>query len=80
MLGLANKYTNGDMDSLVKSTKGFFLSVCEDIPRLQSPHPIFDVDEPSSAEFVISVTYTEVALEKVKVKKLLHQTTFRHGH
>ena len=69
MQGLANKYTEGDLDSLVNSMKGSFVSVCEDLPRLQSSHPIFDADEPLPAEFIISVTDTEVALEKVKVNK-----------
>ena len=29
MQGLANKYTNGDMDSLVNSMNGFVVAVCE---------------------------------------------------
>ena len=45
------------------------MSVCEDLPILQSSHPIFDANEPLPAEFFISVTDTEVALEKVKVNK-----------
>ena len=69
MQGLANKYTDGDWDSLVNSINGFFVPVCEDLPRLQSSHPIFAADEPLPAEFIISVTDTEVALEKVKVNK-----------
>ena len=69
MQGLANKYTDGDLDSLVNSMNGFFVSVCEDLPRLQSSHPIFDADEPLPAEFIVSVTDTKVALEKVKVNK-----------
>ena len=64
-----NKYTDGDLDSLVNSMNGFFVSVCEDLPRLLSSHPIFDADEPLPAEFIISVTDAEVALEKVKVNK-----------
>ena len=69
MQGLANKYTDGNWDSLVNSMNVFFVSVCEDLPRLQSSHPIFDADEPLPAEFIISVTDTEVALEKMKVNK-----------
>ena len=45
------------------------MSVCEGLPRLQSSHPIFDANEPLSAEFIINVTDTEVVLEKVKVNK-----------
>ena len=30
MQGLANKYTNGDMNSLVNSMNGLFVSVCKD--------------------------------------------------
>ena len=45
------------------------MSVCEDLPRLQSSRPIFDADEPLLVEFIISVIDTEVALEKVKVNK-----------
>ncbi|KAI0214555.1 Neuronal acetylcholine receptor subunit alpha-4 [Lamellibrachia satsuma] len=37
--------------------------------KLLSSHPIFDADEPLPAEFIVSVTDTEVALEKVKVNK-----------
>ena len=69
MQGLANKYTDGDLDSLVNYMNGFFVSVCEDLPRLQSSHPIFDADEPLPAEFIISVTDTKMELEKVKVNK-----------
>ena len=69
MQGLANKYTDGDLDSLVNSMNGLFVSVCEDLPILQSSHPIFDADEPLPAEFIIRVTNTKVALENVKVNK-----------
>ena len=69
MQGLSNKYTNGDFDSLVNSKNGFFVSMCEDLPILQSSYPIFDIDEPLPGECIISVTYIEVALEKVKVNK-----------
>ena len=71
MQGLANKFTN--LDSLVNSMNGFFVSMCEDLPRLQSSHPIFDANEPLPAEFIISVRDTEVALEKVKVNKATGQ-------
>ena len=57
------------MDSLVNSMNGFFVSVCEDLPRLQSSHPIFGADDPLPAEFIISVSDTEVTLKKVKVNK-----------
>ena len=67
--GLASKYTNGDMDSSDNSVSGFFVSVCEVLPRLQSSHRIFDADEPLPAKFVISVTDTEAVLENVKVNK-----------
>ena len=69
MQRLSNKYSDGNMDSLVNSVNRFFMSVWEDVSRLQSSHPIFDANEPLSAEFVISVTDTEVALEKVKDNK-----------
>ena len=45
------------------------MSVCEDLPRLQSSHPIFDADEPLPAEFIISVTDMEVTLKRIKVNK-----------
>ena len=69
MQGLVNKYTDGDLDRLVNSTNGFFVSVCQDLPRLHPTHPIFDDDEPLPAEFIISVTYTEVALEMINATK-----------
>ena len=76
--GLANKYNNVDMDSLVKFMNGIFLSVCNNLLRLQSSHPIFDADEPLPAEFIISVTDTEVALEEAKVNKVSGPETFHH--
>ena len=72
---LANKYTNGDMDSLVNSMNVFFVAVCEDLSKLQSYHPIFDADEPLPAEFIISVTDTEV-----KVNKASGPDNIRHGY
>ena len=59
------KSHNSTVNSLVNPMKRLFVSVWDDLPRLQSSHPIFDANEPLSAEFVISVTDTEVALEKV---------------
>ena len=78
MQGLANKYTNGDLDSLVNSMNGFFVSICEDLPGLQSSHPIFDADEPFPAESIISVIDTEV--KRLRLTKPLDRTTFRHGY
>ena len=75
---LANKCTNVDMDSLVKFMNGIFVSVCDNLLRLQSSHPIFDADEPLPAEFIISVTDTEVALEEAKVNKVTGPETFHH--
>ena len=46
MQGLANKHTEGDMCSLVNSINEFFVSVSEDLPRLQASHSIFDVNDP----------------------------------
>ena len=66
---LATKYTDGNMDSLVNSINRFFVSVSEHLTRLQSYHPIFDVDEQLPDEFTISVSDTEAALEEVKFKK-----------
>ena len=45
MQGLANKSTNGDMAKLVNSMNDLFVSVSEDLPRLQPSHPVFDVRE-----------------------------------
>ena len=69
MQGLANKCTNGATDRLINFMNRFFVSVCEDLTRLLSSHPIFDADESLPAEFIISVTDTVVAHEKVKVNK-----------
>ena len=52
------------MDSLCQCVKTY-----RDFPRLQSSHPIFDADEPLPAEFIISVTDTEVAFQKPWVLK-----------
>ena len=69
MQGLANKHTEGDRCSLVNSINEFFVSVSEDLPRLQASHSIFDVSDPLSVQFTISVNVTEAALANVKTNK-----------
>ena len=71
MQGLANKYTDGDMAHLANTINEFFVSVSDDLPRLQPTHPIFEVSEPLPAEFTISVQDTEAALSKIKVNKAM---------
>ena len=66
MQGLANNHTEGDMCSLVNSINEFFVSVSEDLPRLQASHSIFDVSDPLSVQYTISVNVTEAALANVK--------------
>ena len=45
MQGLVNKHTEGDMCSLVNSVNEFFVSVSEDLHRLQASYSIFDVSK-----------------------------------
>ena len=69
MQGLANKHTEGDMCSLVNSINELFVSVSEDLPRLQASHSIFDVSDPLPAQYTIRANVTEAALANVKIKK-----------
>ena len=71
MQGLANKHTEGDMCSLVNSINELFVSVSEDLPRLQTPHSIFDVSDPLPVQYTISVNVTEAALANVKTNKAI---------
>ena len=71
MQGLANKHTDGDLSVLVNTINYFFVSVSQDLPRLQSSRPIFEVSEPLRDEFIISVEDAEAALEKVKLNKAI---------
>ena len=69
MQGLANKHTEGDMCSLVNSINEVFVSVSEDLPRLQASHSIFDVSDLLPVQYTISVNVTEAALANVKTNK-----------
>ncbi len=69
MLGLANAFTGGDMDTLVNRKNACFVSISEDLPRLPATHPIFDIKEPLSAKFTISVSDMKLALDNIKVNK-----------
>ena len=69
MLGLANAFTGGDMDTLVNPMNACFVAISEDLPRLRPTHPIFDIKEPLPAKFTISVSDTKLALDKIKVNK-----------
>ena len=46
MLGLANAFTGGDMDTLVNRMNACFVSISEDLPKLLATHPIFDIKKP----------------------------------
>ncbi len=69
LIGLANRHTDGDLMALANRINEFFVSVSEDMPRLTSSHPIFDLSDPLPHDFIISVSDTETALNKVKVNK-----------
>ena len=69
MQGLANKHTVGYMCSLVNSTNELFVSVSEDLPRLQASHYIVGVSDLLPAQYTISVNVTEAALANVKINK-----------
>ena len=69
MLGLANAFTGGDMDTLVNRMNECFVSTSEDLPRLRATHPIFDIKEPLPAKFTINVSDTKLALDNIKVNK-----------
>ena len=57
------------MCSLVNCINEFFVSVSEDLPRLQASYSIFDVSDPLPAEYTISVKVTEWPLANVKINK-----------
>ena len=40
LLGLANKYTDGDMTALANNINEFLVSVSSEMPRLNSEHRI----------------------------------------
>ena len=69
MLGLANTFTYGYMDTLVNRMKACFVSISEDLPRLRATHPIFDIKEPLPAKFTINVSDTKLALDNINVNK-----------
>ena len=59
MLGLANAFTGGDIDTLFNRMDACFVSFSKDLPRLRATHPIFDIKEPQPAKFSISVCETK---------------------
>jgi len=67
--GLANRHTEGNLQTLAESINTFLVSVSEDMPRLTPDHHIFDIDEPLPAAFTLSVEETEAALIKIKTGK-----------
>ena len=69
MLGLANAFTGGYMDTLVNPMNACFVAISADLPKLRATHPIFDIKEPLPAKFTISVSDTKLALDKIKVNK-----------
>ena len=69
MQGLVNKHTEGDMCSLVNSVNELFVSVSEDLPRLQALYSICDVSNPLPAEYTINLNVSEAALANVNINK-----------
>ena len=69
MVSLANRHTDGDIQALVNMVNDFLVSVSSDMPRLTGNHPVFQLQEPLPAAFIISVGGTMAALRKVKVNK-----------
>ena len=53
----------------VNSINEFFVSVSEDLPRLQASHSIFDVSDPLPVQYTINVNVNEAALANVKTNK-----------
>ena len=54
MQGLTNKTTIGDCGSLANTMNGFFVSVSEHLPRLDSDHEVLSVNEELPGQYVIS--------------------------
>ena len=50
MLGLANAFTRGYVDSLVNLMNACFMSVSEYLQKLRATHPVFDIKEPLRAK------------------------------
>ena len=67
--GLANKCTEGDMTLLVNYMNDFFVSVSADLPRLDTTHRVFDIEETLPAEFTIEAASAQRALQKGKCRK-----------
>ena len=57
------------MTQLVNSMNDFFVSVSTDLPRFESTHRVFDIEEPLPAEFTIEAASTQRALQKVTCSK-----------
>ena len=70
MLGLANAFTGGDMDTRVNRMKTCFVSISEDLPILRATHPIFDNKEPLPAKFTINVSDIKLAIDNIKMNKV----------
>ena len=69
MLGLANAFTGGDMDTLVNRMNECFVLISEDLPKLRATHPIFDIKQPLPAKFSFSVSYTKLPLDNINMNK-----------
>ena len=69
MQGLGNKTTVGDGGLLANIMNDFFVSVSDQLPRLNKSHSVFTVTEELQDQYVISVCTTFKTLENVKANK-----------
>ena len=58
MQGLANKTTDGNCGLLASTMNEFFVSVSDHLPRLNTNHKVFTVNEELPDQYVISVFTT----------------------
>ena len=58
MQDLANKTKDGDCSILVSTMSDFFVSVSEHLPRLNTNHKVFTVNEELPDQYMISVVTT----------------------
>ena len=56
-----------------------FVSESDHLPRLNTNHKVFKINEELPDQYVINVFTTLKALESVKVKRLVGLTTSLHG-
>ena len=69
LVGLANSHTNGDITALANTINDFFVSVSSGLTRLTPDHSVFELQEPLSGVYSVTVDDTQKALSEIKTNK-----------